>query len=280
MTTRVGSGRSAPRPGEQAREGRDDLPQNDADDAAGDDDDRDRVDHRRLHLAGQLDGLLDVGREPLENRVEDAARLAGGDHVREQRVERLRVLSHGVSERLSAFDVGSRLEDHGREVLVLLLAAENVEALHERQPRVDHHRELPDEHRQVLGRDLLPELPRLRGLLGRRLGLRLGRRDPRHHDLLAPKGRDGSVHRVGRAFTAHRLSSASASRIGKCRHKQFSLTSRGAPPSAAHALHLLGSFSLPSRRSLTCGPVTSVSRAAPSPPYVRARRPTRRPRRG
>ena len=51
MTMRVGSGRSAPRPGEQRRERRDDLPQNDADDDAGDDDDGDRIDHRRLHLA-------------------------------------------------------------------------------------------------------------------------------------------------------------------------------------------------------------------------------------
>ena len=37
--------------GEQRREGRDDLPQNDADHDAGDDDDGDRVDHRRLDLA-------------------------------------------------------------------------------------------------------------------------------------------------------------------------------------------------------------------------------------
>ena len=74
--------------GEQAGERRDDLPQNDADDDRGDHDDGDGIDHRRLHLALQLDGLLDVGRQPLENGVEDAARLAGRDHVGEQRVER------------------------------------------------------------------------------------------------------------------------------------------------------------------------------------------------
>ena len=122
MTTRVGSGRSAPRPGEQRREGRDDLPQDDADDAAGDDDDGDRIDHRRLDLALQLDRLLDVGREPLENRVEDTARLARRDHVGEQRIEGLRMLPHRVGERRARLDVGARLQDHRGEILVRLPA--------------------------------------------------------------------------------------------------------------------------------------------------------------
>src|SRR3989304_6082487 len=81
MTTRVGSGRGGAQAGEERGEGRDDLPQNDADDAAGDEDDGDRVDHRRLDLPRQLHGLLDVGRQPLENRVENAARLARRAHV-------------------------------------------------------------------------------------------------------------------------------------------------------------------------------------------------------
>ena len=74
--------------GEQRRERRDDLPQNHADHAAGDHDDRDRIDHRRLDLTGELDRLLDVGREALENRVENTAGFTGGDHVGEQRDRR------------------------------------------------------------------------------------------------------------------------------------------------------------------------------------------------
>ena len=139
--------------GEQLGERRDDLPQDRADDDRGDHDDGDRIDHRRLDLPLQLDGLLDVDRQPLEDRVEDAARLAGGDHVRVERVEGLRVLLHRVGERGAGFDVLAHLQDHRREALVRLLLAEDVEALHQRQPGVDHDRELAGEDRQVLRRD-------------------------------------------------------------------------------------------------------------------------------
>ena len=100
--------------GEQVGERRNDLPQNDADHDRGDDDDRDRVDHRGLDLALQLDGLLDVGRQALQNRVENTARLAGGDHVGEQRVERFGVLLHRIGQRRAALDVGARREDDRR----------------------------------------------------------------------------------------------------------------------------------------------------------------------
>ena len=142
----------------QRREGRDDLPQNEADDRARDDDDGDRIDHRRLHLALQLHGLFDVGREPLENRVEDAARLARRHHVREQRIERLRMLAHRIGERGARLDVGARLQNDGREVLVLFLGAQNVEALDERKARVDHDGELTGEDGEVLRADLLAGL--------------------------------------------------------------------------------------------------------------------------
>ena len=67
MTKRVGSGSSAPRPANRFAKVGMTFHRIDADDAGGDDDDRDRIDHRRLDLALQLDGLLDVGRQPLEN---------------------------------------------------------------------------------------------------------------------------------------------------------------------------------------------------------------------
>ena len=157
---------------EERGEGRDDLPQDGGDDEHGNDDDGDRVDHRRLHLALQLDVLLDVDGEALENRVEDAARLAGGDHVGVERVERLRVALHAVGERRAALDVLAHLEDDRGKVLVRLLLAEDLEALHERQPGVDHDGELPGEDRQILGRHALAGLGCARRGFG--LGLRLG----------------------------------------------------------------------------------------------------------
>ncbi len=103
------------------------------------------------------------------------------------------------------------------EVLVLFLGAENLEALHQRQAGVDHHRELPREHREVLRRDLLPELPGLRlGRGGRRL--LLGRGNPRDENLLTPERGDGRVHRVGTALTADRLSRPRPSRVCESRH--------------------------------------------------------------
>ena len=201
--------------GEQRRERRDDLPQNDADHEHGDHDDGDRIDHRRLHLALQLDRFLDVGREPLENRVENTARLARRDHVGEQRIERLRVLLHGVGQRRAAFDVRPGREDRLGEVLVFLLAAQNLEALHERQAGVDHDGELADEDRQVLRIDLLAEL----ALLGWRGGrLLLGRRDARDEHLLAAQRRDDGIGVVGDALAVDGFSAACAARISKCRH--------------------------------------------------------------
>ena len=131
-------------------------------------------------------------------------------------------LLHRVGERRARLDVGPRLQDDRGEVLVLLLRAEDVEALHERQAGVDHDRELAGEDRQVLRpTTFLPILPAF--AFGRRVRLRLGRRDPRDHDLLAPQRRDRGVHRVGDALAADRLSGARPSRICKCRHELHSL---------------------------------------------------------
>ena len=122
------------------------------------------------------------------------------------------MLFHRVGERRTGFDVASRLQDDGCEVLVLFLRAENVEALDERKAGVDHHRELTREDRQVLGGDLLADLPYLL-LLGRGRFLLPGGRDPRHHDLLAAQRRDGCVHRVGGPLAADVLSAPRASRV-------------------------------------------------------------------
>ena len=65
-----------------------------------------RVDHRAAHLALQLHGLLDVDREAVEDRVEDAAHLARLDEVRVERVEDLRVPAQRVAERGALLDAG------------------------------------------------------------------------------------------------------------------------------------------------------------------------------
>ena len=128
------------------------------------------------------------------------------------------MLAHRVGERRARLDVGPRRQDDGGEVLVLFLAAENVEALHERQAGVDHHGELAGEDGQVLGGDLLADLAALGVLLGLVVFLGLGRRDPRDQDLLAPQRGDRRVHRVGDPLAADRLSRARPSRIGESRH--------------------------------------------------------------
>ena len=82
----------------------------------------------------------------------------GRDHVGEEVVEDLGVLAHGVGEAGAALDVHPGLLQDLREGLVLLLAAQDLEALHERQAGVDHDRELAGEDREVLGGHAAAEL--------------------------------------------------------------------------------------------------------------------------
>jgi hypothetical protein len=201
--------------GEHRRKRRNDLPENHADHDAGNHDDGDRVDHRRLDLPLQLDVLLDVDRQPLQNRVENTARLARRNHVREQRIERVGELPHRIGQRGAALHRGSRLQDDLGEVLVVFLVAENIEALHERQPGVDHHRELAGEHGQGLGGDLLGRLAGGR-LLFLLLGFRLGRGDAGDHDLVTPQRGNGRVHVVRRLFAGDGLAAARSTRVCEC----------------------------------------------------------------
>ena len=285
---RVGSGSSAPRPENRAANVGMTFHKNDADDEHGDHDDRDGIDHRGLHLALQLDGFLDVGGQPLQNRVENTARFARRDHVREQRVERPRVLLHRVRERCAGLDVGPRRQDRLGEVLVFLLRAENLETLHERKPGVDHDGELPREYREVLRVDLLPELALLRGASCGSLLLRC--RNARHHDLLAPKRRDRRIGVVSDALAVDGLSSACPSRKCKCRHNFGSFDVRGEGRGVREEKRSsLSLFSLPHPSPLSLSlpsPLSGLlSTASPLPPAdaacpgaARDRRPARRRR--
>src|SRR5580704_15785209 len=83
---------------EQRGENRHHLPQQQSDDASGDKQNHHRVNQRGLHGALQLYVLLDVGREALENDVQNTARLAGFDHVDVEIIEDLLELTHGSGE--------------------------------------------------------------------------------------------------------------------------------------------------------------------------------------
>src|SRR6267154_181090 len=124
---------------------------------AGNADDADGVHHRRLDGALQLDVLFEVSRQPLQNGVENTARLARFHHVGVQRIENLGRRLHGGGQRRAAFHHLARIDQHFLKDLVFLLAGENLQTLHERQARVDHDRELARKDRQFLRVDAAAE---------------------------------------------------------------------------------------------------------------------------
>src|SRR5580692_9207298 len=172
---------------EELGENRNDLPQQQNDDAAGNAQDGGRVDHGGLHGALELDVLFDVAGEALENRVQNTARLAGFDHVVVEGVEDLLELFHGGGQSGAAFDRSAHAIENLLEGDVLLLSSENLQALDEGQSGVNHHRELAREDGQLLGVHpaaegrnieflaLLRELADV-DLLSRQRGLHLGLR--------------------------------------------------------------------------------------------------------
>ncbi len=104
------------------------------------------------------DRLFDVGSKTLEDGVENTTGLARGDHVDVEIVEGCRVFAHRLGERGPALHILSHLEDDFLKDLVVLLLTEDVEALHQRQAGVDHHRELAGKDREVFRLDATAEL--------------------------------------------------------------------------------------------------------------------------
>jgi hypothetical protein len=150
--------------------------------------------------------------------------LARGDHVDVELVEALRVLTHRVGEAGTALDVHPRLLQDLAEGLVLLLAAQDLEALHERQARVDHHRELASEDREVLRGNPAAELGQheLAPLL-------LHGRD---QDLVAPQDLHHGFFVVGDPLAGNHLAVAGLALPDVSRHF---LSSRASGPPAALA---------------------------------------------
>ena len=137
---------------EHLLEAGDDEDEQDREHAEEDDDDDRRVHHRAAHLALQLHRLLDVDREAIEDRVEDAADLARLDEVHVEVVEDLRVAPQRVAERGALLDARLHVAEDVREDLVVGLALQDVEALHDGQAGVDHRREEAREGDDVLRR--------------------------------------------------------------------------------------------------------------------------------
>jgi hypothetical protein len=135
---------------EQGDENRDDLPKQQDDHRRRNAEYGNGINHGRLHGPFQLDVLFDVARQALENGIENTARLAGFHHVVIERIENLLVLLHRSGQRGAALDRSTHSGEDLLEGLVLLLARENLEALHEGQARVDHHGELAGEDGQLL----------------------------------------------------------------------------------------------------------------------------------
>src|ERR1700720_4338440 len=207
--------------GEQLGEDRDHLPQDDEDHEGGDDDDRHRVDQRRFHLALQLDRLLDVGRQALQDDVQDAARLARRDHVDVEVVEGLRMFPHRLGERRAGLDVGAHGMDHRLEGAVLLLIAEDLQALHQRQAGVEHDRELAGEDGDALLADAARDP-------GQQLDLAPLLADRRDLDLLAPQHGDRRRLGVGQQLALLRLTGPRATFPNETGHRE-------APPDVSPA---------------------------------------------
>src|SRR6202043_699941 len=98
-----------------------------------------------------FDVLFNVGRETLQNDVQNTARFSGFHHVHVQTVKHFWRAAHGGRKGCAAFHHRSRVDQHFLEKLVFLLAAQNFQALHQRETSVDHHRKLAGEDRQFFG---------------------------------------------------------------------------------------------------------------------------------
>ena len=117
-------------------------------------DNGDRVDQSRLDGRAQLDRLFHVDRQALENDVENTAGFARLDHVGGQVVEDDGIVAHGIGQRGAAFDGGPHAEQRLLKSRILLVGAENFQALHQRQAGIDHDGELAEEDGHFLDLDL------------------------------------------------------------------------------------------------------------------------------
>ena len=184
---------------EHPREHRDDEQQHPDDRQDRDDEHHDRVGHRGLDLPAQLHLGLEVGRDRQQHLIEEPADLAGLDHVDHERREDPRVLRQPGRERDTGLDVGPHLSKHLCERLALGLLREDRQRPEQREPRVDHGRELARHDRHVLEADLVGE-PGDRDLLAEAPGVHLVDRERREAHRLEAVRHRGLVDRLDPAL--------------------------------------------------------------------------------
>ncbi|MCY1230600.1 hypothetical protein D9M72_430180 [compost metagenome] len=117
---------------------------------------RDRVDHRRLDLAFQRDGLFHVERQALQQRIQDTALFAGIDQVAVQRIEVLRMAPECRGHAAAGLDVEADVGQQLGEVGVHVATRDDVDRLQQRDAGLEHGRQLPGEVGNVLLGDLAP----------------------------------------------------------------------------------------------------------------------------
>ena len=131
----------------------DHLPEDEEHDGGGDREDGGRVGEGGADLVAELRHLLDVGGEAVHHGMESAAGLARGDQVHVEVVEGPRPALHRLGEAGPGFDFGADLQQDGAEPGVLALDAQDVQALEQRQARVQQDGQLAAEDGERLRPD-------------------------------------------------------------------------------------------------------------------------------
>ena len=75
----------------------------------------------------------------MQDQIENTARLTRFDHVGVKLIEDTRVPAHRHRESRAFLNVLAHLQKDLLEILVVLLLGQDLETLHERQTRIDHH---------------------------------------------------------------------------------------------------------------------------------------------
>ena len=243
-----GEGQLGVEPGVELGEDRHDPPQDDRDDRDADSADHEGIGEGAPHLGRGLGRLLQLGREPEETVVEPSAGLSDAGHGHRESVEHLRMASHGAREGTPGANGPGNRSDRAPQPAVVLLAVEHGEALRERQPGADHHRELTDQYRHLTtthrqgerraGRSIRfariePDRRGRSGSAAPRHRGEAGNRRKAHHTTWSPPGRRRAASPSG-SFDAARASEATTTpRRTRDRSASFSDADRARPAPAS-----------------------------------------------
>ena len=146
-----GQGLAFQHAGEHILELGNDIDHEDAQDAGGDNEHGDGVEHGGLDLALDLLGLFHELGEAVQHHLQHAAQLAGLDHVDEEPVEDLGMLGQALGEGAAAFNRHGQLADDRLEGRIPFLLFEHAQAAQQGQPGIHQRRQLAGESGEDLG---------------------------------------------------------------------------------------------------------------------------------